>query len=230
MKGITTIILLVISYMLFAFSKDAYSVKAPMIISEYILPDYNWFESFYCRKRNRYLESTCDPHLIRRQAVEMVCDENTGQYNIGQICDIFDFFQTNWSYVSDPYRAEFFASAQQSLTHYRGDCDDFSIALATSIRAIGGLCRIVAAYHIEGGHAYVQVCLGATNLLEIDRYLEARYPENGPEFEYSVQTDEWGNRWLNLDSQHLSPGGAIAKAQYGYIFILGHPEYCLELD
>lgn len=227
MRGV--ILTILATCLAFSSSDSSCGLKAPIIIPTYKLPAGNLLTGIQCRTRNRTLEATCDPTIVREQAVQMICDENLGPYNLAQVCDIFDYLQTNWGYVSDPYRAEFFATAEESLRHFRGDCDDFSIALATCIRAVGGLTRIVAAYDFEGGHAYAQVCLGSTNLLEIERYLQARYPENGSDFEYCVQVDKWGNRWLNLDSRHLSPGGPLAKSNHGYQFILGHPEYCLDL-
>lgn len=226
------IVFTVVSCLLLPLNADNcdLNIESPTIIPEYHLPDIYWYESFFCKKRNRFLEELCDPAPVRNRTVQMICSENAGRFNIGQVCDVFDFLQANWVHLSDPYRSEFFADANTSLSHYRGDCDDFSIALATAIRSIGGLCRIVAAYHVEGGHAYAQLGIGSTSLLEIDRYLMARYPENDPGFEYCVQTDEWGNRWLNLDGRHLTPGGALFKSQSGYAFILGHPEYCLDLE
>lgn len=228
MRGV--IITILVTCLAFSSSDSSCGLKAPIIIPEYELPTVGWFSSLPCRPRNKALESTCDPTIVREEAIQMICDENVGPYNLAQICDIFDYLQTNWGYVSDPYRAEFFATAEESLRHFRGDCDDFSITLATCIRAIGGLTRIVAAYDFEGGHAYAQVCLGATNLLEVEAYLRARYPENGPNFTYCIEYDQWNNRWLNLDSRHHSPGGPLAKSKHGYRFMLGHPEYCLDMD
>lgn len=224
------IMIIIAACLAFTSSELGEPSTAPTIIPSYTLPTSSLLGGLYCKGRNRELESTCDASRVRDAAIQMICPENTGPFNIGQVCDIFDYLQTNWEYISDPYRAEFFADAQQSLTHYRGDCDDFAIALATCIRSVGGLCRIVAGYRLKGGHAYAQVCLGATNLLDIDRYLMDRYPENGSQFEYCVQVDKWGNRWLNLDNRHSSPGGPLVDAEEGYSFILGHPEYCLGLD
>jgi transglutaminase-like putative cysteine protease len=73
-----------------------------------------------------------------------------GEYNIGQICQIYDYIVRNWKYVNDSDKMENFRSASRTIkNNFSGDCDDFAILLAALIESIGGDARVSFAYNDE---------------------------------------------------------------------------------
>jgi predicted RNA-binding Zn-ribbon protein involved in translation (DUF1610 family) len=133
-----------------------------------------------------------------------------GEYNIGQICQIYDYIVRNWKYVNDSDKMENFRSASRTIkNNFSGDCDDFAILLAALIESIGGDARISFAYNDEGGHAFTEVL--ATNSKEdmqaIVEEINTLYGTDQFEIHYYEDTD--GRCWLNLDwfGQPQHPGG-----------------------
>ena len=66
----------------------------------------------------------------------------------------------NWTYISDWRGLEVFQYSNYTLvmghevgSSGKGDCDDFSILMASLVESIGGTPRIVLAYGPAGGHA-----------------------------------------------------------------------------
>jgi hypothetical protein len=51
---------------------------------------------------------------------------------------VFKEINSRWNYVSDPKDGDYIATASESLSYFSGDCDDHSILMAASVRAIGG--------------------------------------------------------------------------------------------
>ena len=97
-----------------------------------------------------------------------------GDRTIGQICSIYNYMVGNWSYKADTRGIEVFQYSNKSLENGegrysgQGDCDDFSILMASLIESIGGTSRIVLAYGPNGGHAYTEVYLGKVGGSESD--------------------------------------------------------------
>jgi hypothetical protein len=60
---------------------------------------------------------------------------------------------------------DYIATASESLSYFSGDCDDHSILMAASVRAIGG--RLI---HTKG-HIYPEILIGTLNDLETVNYL-----------------------------------------------------------
>jgi len=152
--------------------------------------------------------------ITRNFAVQLAA-EYPGEYNIGQICSIYEHIRGEWKYVSDPSGQEYFAYASESIENgLVGDCDDFAILMAATIEAIGGGSRVILASGPEGAHAYAEVYVGPDDapltheVLESiqDRYAE-RYPSyiHKPAINYHV--DSKGRVWLNLDWTATHPGG-----------------------
>lgn len=155
--------------------------------------------------------------------------EYSGDRTIRQICSVYDYMVGNWSYIPDTRGIEEFQYSNKSLEYGigkfsgQGDCDDFSILLASLIESIGGTSRIMLAYGPMGGHAYTEVYLGRAegNDSDVDRmikWLRAYY--SVPEINAHTDLDT-GEVWLNLDwwkdpntntelARH--PGGPFFKA------------------
>jgi hypothetical protein len=156
-----------------------------------------------------------------------------GEYNIGQICQIYDYIVRNWKYVNDSDKMENFRSASRTINNdLSGDCDDFAILLAALIESIGGDARISLGYNQEGGHAFTEV-LAATNKEDMQAIVDeinALYGTDQFEINYYEDTD--GKCWLNLDwfgsPQH--PGGQYFKFDNRTIYYptIDNPTYVQE--
>ncbi|MDD4161994.1 MAG: PKD domain-containing protein [Methanothrix sp.] len=141
--------------------------------------------------------------------------EYPGDGTINQICSIYEHMVGNWSYARDTRGIEEFQYSNQSLEYGKGkfsgqgDCDDFSILMASLIESIGGTSRIVLAYGPDGGHAYTEVFLGKAGNSESDvQRMVAWLRKNYKVKEINTHTDlKTGDVWLNLD-WWKEPGGA----------------------
>jgi hypothetical protein len=165
-----------------------------------------------------------DNGTVRNNTANLV-SLSPGNFNLGQICDIFDFCYKNWSYVNDPLSRDYYAKASETLKNgLNGDCDDFAILLCSMILSIGGEARISFAYDASSGHAFAEVNIGKTDRREIERYLTARYAYT----EMWHKEDGNGNWWLNLDWQGQYPGAKYWKYSNGTCFnIIRNEKYNL---
>jgi PKD repeat protein len=141
--------------------------------------------------------------------------EYSGDRTIRQICSVYDYMVGNWSYVPDTRGIEEFQYSNKSLEYGKGkysgqgDCDDFSILLASLIESIGGTSRIILAYGPMGGHAYTEVYLGKAEGTDNDADRMIKWLRNHYKVpEINAHTDlDTGEVWLNLD-WWKEPGGA----------------------
>jgi hypothetical protein len=155
-----------------------------------------------------------DDPTVRNNSVALV-GASPGEFNLGQICDIFDFSYTNWSYVNDPITNDYYSKASETIKNgLNGDCDDFAILLCSMILSVGGEARINFAYDTSSGHAFTEVNIGRTNQSEVAKYLSARY-HNAQMWH---RKDNQGNVWLNMDWQARYPGGEYWKYDSGTCF------------
>ena len=154
-----------------------------------------------------------DNPTVRNNAVALV-SLSPGSFNLGQICDIFDFCYSNWSYVSDPITREYFAKASETLRNgLNGDCDDFAILICSMVLAVGGEARISFAYKGNDGHAFSEVNMGTTNRNDVEKYIKARYGDVSLNYK-----EEEGNWWLNLDWWGRYPSAKYWDYQSGTCF------------
>lgn len=152
--------------------------------------------------------------VVRNAAVKLVAS-SPGNFNLGQVCDVFEFSYQNWAYVNDPIARDYFAQASETIKNgFNGDCDDFAILLCSLIMAIGGETRINFAYDGTSGHAFTEVNMGYTDKEMVLAYLKARY--NHKTLWY--KEDSNGNWWLNLDWQGGYPGSEYWEYTHGYSF------------
>ena len=159
---------------------------------------------------------------LRNNAVS-IAGQNAGSYNLGQICDIFDYCYNNWKYVNDPKGSEIIEYASNSIANgLNGDCDDFAVLVCSMILSIGGEARINYAYGKDGGHAFTEVHIGKT---EIEEYISKRYKKVYDHSGIWTRTDKDGNNWLNLDWFAKHPGGKYFDYTHGTTFYIIQ-EYC----
>lgn len=154
-----------------------------------------------------------DP-LTRNTAVKIAA-KTEGPFHVEQVAEIWNAVRKKWRYVNDPDGEEYFATATETIENgYVGDCDDFAIALASMVSAIGGKARVVLMDGPKGGHAYTEACVQgeptkiATALRKHYRtrwktYLKGKIPK-----EIAFRTSETCPLWLNLDWNSSVPGGA----------------------
>ena len=163
--------------------------------------------------KNLIIACDYDNSTVRNNAVALV-SISPGTFNLGQICDIFDFCYENWSYVNDPIARDYYAKASETLKNgLNGDCDDFAILVCSMILAIGGESRISFAYKGDDGHAFAEVNIGRTSREEVEKYLLARY--GNAELNHKEEGEDW---WLNLDWWGQYPGAKYWDYQKGTCF------------
>jgi hypothetical protein len=175
-----------------------------------------YIEHYNITGEMRELIIACDYNnkTVRNNSVALVAT-SPGEFNLGQVCDIFDFCFQNWSYVNDPISRDYYAKASETLRNgLNGDCDDFAILLCSAILAVGGEARISFTYDSSSGHAFTEVNIGTTDRRAVAKYLTARYGHS----DLWHKEDGSGNWWLNLDWQASYPGGQYFKYNHGTMF------------
>jgi hypothetical protein len=142
-------------------------------------------------------------------AVSLIPNSHEGNYNIAQICDLWDAVYNKWTYVNDPKGSEYFSPASRTIQlGLKGDCDDFAITVGSVVQSIGGSSRIITAYNENGGHAYpeVMICNSKACIDYVGSYIIKRY--NTRDIAYHTRTKDGVTQyWLNLDWQSRYPGG-----------------------
>ena len=166
---------------------------------------------------------------VRNKAVS-VAGKSPGSFNIGQVCDIYDYCYTNWKYVNDPRGNEIIEYASNTIKNgLNGDCDDFAVLMGAMILAIGGEARINYAQGPEGAHAFTEVNLGQKDFLQIQKYLKERYKKSDISKGVWYKDDLQGNKWLNLDWFASYPGGKYFNHSSGTIYYIMQ-QYCIDLN
>lgn len=124
--------------------------------------------------------------------------------NVVRFFSIFKEMKSNWHYVPDPVQEDYYASANESLIHYSGDCDDYSILTVSLIKSIGGEVRLVRTI----GHIYpeVKVC-HQSDLQEINLLIRELFEDETKGKSIYFHADAEGYIWLNFDYTDTYPGG-----------------------
>lgn len=156
-----------------------------------------------------------------------------GEYNIAQVCNIFDHIVKKWKYVNDSDKMENYRSASRTINNnLSGDCDDFAILLSALIESIGGHTRISFAYNEQGGHAFTEVLVAKNKQEMKDVIDDINTLYRRKKFNINYTTDKNGRCWINLDwfgkPQH--PGGQYFDYDYRSIYYptMDNPTYELE--
>ena len=91
-----------------------------------------------------------------------------------------------------------------------GDCDDYSILMASTLKAIGVNVRIIWAPN----HVYPEMYCGNKN--QFDKYVNAIYtcfPEKVKNKQICYRLDKNDEYWLNLDFTDKYPGAPYASPE-----------------
>jgi hypothetical protein len=124
---------------------------------------------------------------------------------------VFKEINHRWNYVSDPKEGDYIATASESLLYFSGDCDDHSILMAASVRAIGGTPRLI---HTKG-HIYPEILIGNRTDLEKINYLikNVLFVDESHKKQLHYHIDERDQVWLNLDYTATYPGGPFLSEE-----------------
>jgi hypothetical protein len=129
---------------------------------------------------------------------------------LDQICETFDILYLSWKYRPDPNGKEKFYKASTTLKTFKGDCDDYAIAMVSLLVALGGNGRVVCVKEHAYPEAYIGKNLsdGYTDSLTImiNKHYEkiTGYPKYANEVNYHKDPD--GTVWLNMDWWEYYPG------------------------
>ena len=197
-------------------------------LSEHNRGFFDWIKACNISGKNRRLVEACDytNNIVRNRAVH-IAGSTPGSLNIGQLCDLFDYCISNWSYVNDAQKGEAIELASNTLQNgLNGDCDDFAVLMASMVMAVGGEARISYVYKGNHGHAFAEVNIGSTDVKDVESYVSTRYSRiyKGNTW---YRTDDYGNHWLNLDWWERHPGGRYYESDRGIRFYLIQ-RYCEE--
>ncbi|MDR6645733.1 MULTISPECIES: transglutaminase-like domain-containing protein [Chitinophaga] len=127
-------------------------------------------------------------------------------YKYGKITrflSLFRFINSQFKYVLDSRRDEYFATAQETIQNgLGGDCDDHSILMTSCLQSIGARCRIV----LVKGHAYPELYCGDKEEFEIMKQaIITLFPK--PAVKEIYYHELKGEYWINLDYTARRPGG-----------------------
>ncbi len=176
------------------------------------------FNIFSPRQRNlKKIVSALDIEnpTTRKFSLELAA-KYPGEYNIDQVCKIYDHVYKNWKYVSDPRGLDYFSNASLTIdNNLTGDCDDFAILIAAAIESVGGKARINIAFNEKTGnaHAFTEVYFkGDPEIIRerIDYHFQNIFQllfgiSRVKEINYI--SDNGKGIWLNLDWNSKYPGG-----------------------
>lgn len=120
---------------------------------------------------------------------------------------LFKSINSQFKYVPDAFRDEYFASAHETILNgLGGDCDDHTILMMSTMKAIGARTRLV----LTDRHVYPELYCGDqksfTRMKEAIELLFAPYISN-----QLFYHEENGEYWINLDYSAKHPGGPYSS-------------------
>jgi hypothetical protein len=156
--------------------------------------------------------------LVRNFAVTNSL-ESFDQYHlkygsIVRILSLFKHINSNFKYVPDSERDEYFATPRETILNgLGGDCDDHAILMVSAMKAIGGHCRMV----LTDGHLYPELYCGDQKLFE--KMQQAIIHLFGNEaIDNMYYHEQNGQYWINLDYTARYPGGPyVSETAYAII-------------
>ena len=131
-----------------------------------------------------------------------------------RLLSLFKFINSNFKYVSDSERDEYFASPKETILNgMGGDCDDHTLLMVSCLKATGGHVRMV----LTEGHLYPEMLAGDRKSFE--RMQQAIVYLFGNEaIDNMYYHEQNGQYWLNLDYSAKYPGGPyVSEIAYAII-------------
>jgi hypothetical protein len=116
---------------------------------------------------------------------------------------VFREINTNFKYVADSQRDEYFATPRETILNgMGGDCDDHSVLMVSALKAIGVHARMV----LTEGHLYPELFCGDEKSFEkINTAIMSLFNKEVKGNIY--YHEENGTYWINLDYSARHPGG-----------------------
>lgn len=145
--------------------------------------------------------------VVRNFAVTHSLDYFDEYYNkygsIVRLLSLFRYINKNFKYVSDAQKDEYYATPRETIENkLGGDCDDHTILMISTMKAIGAKCRMV----LTIDHVYPELHCGTKEsfLLMQNAIVNLFGDQN---FSGLYYREENGQYWLNLDYSARHPGG-----------------------
>lgn len=131
-------------------------------------------------------------------------------YNIGKVCAIFDYLDSNIVYTEDPGGDKWY-SPDQTLNSLKGDCEDYAMLITAMVDDIGGTSRV----YLTKDHAFAAVYVGNTSA-EFQAARAGIRAYYGTDVQVHAMVDETGY-WLNVDplGSFYAGGFAVGQAPTG---------------
>lgn len=168
------------------------------------------FANMSPEKTAQYMKKAMDyDNIIVRNKADAILTKYPGNYE-EQICEAFDLLYLNWQYRPDPDGMEKFYKASESFTTFRGDCDDYAIAMASLMTALGSKGRVVCVVDHAFPETYLGNDLSQGYLDSLPAVFNNHYEKvtgrkwNIETLHYHKDTD--GSIWLNMDWWENYPG------------------------
>lgn len=180
-----------------------------IILPEYTMPGERRHSQWYVdgTMNIEMLQEACDYDLpYTKSFANQLAGRCKGNFNPGQICEIFDYCYSKWRYVNDPSGHEYLARASETIASYlTGDCDDFAVLIASCIMAVGGDVCINTGFSSLGGHAFTEVDIAAFDKSAVLGIIREHFSE----YDIPVLTtrQDGNHLWMNLDWWAAYPGG-----------------------
>jgi len=178
--------------------------------------------SFYPRRVESYRDKTVrgirekinfQDSVVRNFSVQHSVadfDEYFPKYGkIVRFLALFRYINTNFKYVLDSQRDEYFATPMETIRNgLGGDCDDHSLLMTSCLQSIGARTRIV----LIKGHAYPELYCGSKEDFEVMKQaIITLFPK--PPVKQLYYHEMKGEYWINLDYTARHPGGPYMNDQ-----------------
>ncbi|HEY8896819.1 MAG TPA: transglutaminase domain-containing protein [Niastella sp.] len=131
-----------------------------------------------------------------------------------RLLSLFRHINSNFKYVSDSERDEYFATANETIQNgLGGDCDDHTILMVTCMKAIGAHCRMI----LTDGHLYPELLCGDEKQFEMMQQAVIHLFGNEA-IDNMYYHEQNGQYWINLDYTARYPGGPyVSETAYAII-------------
>lgn len=110
------------------------------------------------------------PRIARNYAVSAVSGYPDSDDMATKIFGIYEHVSKRVSYVSDPVGEEYVASPNETIETGGGDCDDYTVLLASMYKAVGINPTLVQVHNEEYGHVFLILPVGETLEMFLDKY------------------------------------------------------------
>lgn len=131
-----------------------------------------------------------------------------------RLLSLFRHINSNFKYVSDSERDEYFATAKETIQNgLGGDCDDHTLLMVTCMKAIGAHCRMI----LTDGHLYPELLCGDEKQFEMMQQAVIHLFGNEA-IDNMYYHEQNGQYWINLDYTARYPGGPyVSETAYAII-------------